>query len=1351
MFTPAKFGRGNGRGQTRMVAPPRGGAGAGAIAPRNRGAIAPARLGTGTPPSACPPQNTQEENFNLLPGTALPFAMIIKLVPDLVEEVKRVEAEGGKVQIKLGPYANNPSGNVIDVGGKEFTFTWAPEPGELCDIYEEQQSGEDGNGVLVESGSAWRKLNVQRTLDDTVRDHVKMRSAEAARQLKSRKAIILDHGNPVVKAQAKSVAPTAGDANARKLPVKMKKEPPPKKRKTEASSAVVAPTSDAVKSGLSQPVISLATNSKSTTSPVSSPLEQPDALPQPPIMQTGSAHPPKGHVIVDEAVTRRPSSKPDPCKQKDKTHNLASTSVSEGGSQKKGVGSAPTDLRSLLIMQLMENPKGMTIKAIEKAIGLPNCAKKIDTMIKAIATYQAPGRYILKPGVEKESFMKSSPGSGSSPECPPVESPLAESSPLSEKAIEPIDEQQAHSTPKQELELNIDDKIDVHLHESPDATANQKKTINSEGSGSSSSSESGSDSESDSGSSDSGSDSGSQSRSRSRSRSKSKSKSPAGSGSGSSSESDSEGSSSSSEGSDVHVDIMSDDEKSDKEEEIQQKLRVKDSSPTPSHVDRDEFGESYEQKDTVEEKDDAHPPPSTRNSEDVDICDDTAEGEEISKIAQHYVEKVTSDGEDDPDMAVDIDVIHCEGEVKSPEDRITISPKHSRQKESHSPIGTDKSLQGTPDEKENATKENSNEEDPRKPEKTPKSVSKHGRDIDQSQTASGKIKMRQNSKAWIEKKEEMDSDARKNRDVTSSQHWFESPARPEISSNRKDFDMRQIAKESSKGRFTDATSEKALQHVTPFGRSVRDEDTIRQQASAEGQPTFLKDLDDVERFEQHPDGQQSYQKERGGDASSRAKASDALQRSGRHVDSSNKINKQHDRQSRSANEIDISAAKSSNLEEKNSRYEQASKSVPDEDVMAKEKFNTSSKFVKENGSTERFSRVIDSQFRKAGEQNGRQPKDAGSSGRPFLSSAPKDNKKAEMDKRQFHTGKESALKREYSDLELGEFREPVSEEEPQEPKSRFEKLQASRGMDTKVKSGVKSESASPDVAKGHSIGKAVPELKKSSPSEPSDDFTKHDVRIGKRMMEDGSTDSARPLKKPMLSQARQPPYSDHADLEPSARQERVVETHAKAVTAEMIKASPSRGPEAQVGAYRKTPTSNLQKPDYRVRVQEVTACDNKDTNAQKTKGNTNPVEKRKQSTRGENNLIQVKKKSASSDEGQAFYAKYEKDKAELRGPIKNTQQFKEYIREFQEKYSCYHMLNTALESDKEDFQKLERDLQSAKDKGDTKTYATISEQVKKAYSQCASRHKRMKKIFIVLHEELKNLKQRAMDFEARYV
>ncbi|KAI9085674.1 hypothetical protein K1719_032517 [Acacia pycnantha] len=50
--------------------------------------------------------------FNLVSGNnALAFAMIIRLAPDLVEEIKRLEAQGGSARMKFDSNLNNPSGN----------------------------------------------------------------------------------------------------------------------------------------------------------------------------------------------------------------------------------------------------------------------------------------------------------------------------------------------------------------------------------------------------------------------------------------------------------------------------------------------------------------------------------------------------------------------------------------------------------------------------------------------------------------------------------------------------------------------------------------------------------------------------------------------------------------------------------------------------------------------------------------------------------------------------------------------------------------------------------------------------------------------------------------------------------------------------------------------------------------------------------------------------------------------------------------------------------------------------------------------------------------------------------------
>jgi hypothetical protein len=75
---------------------------------------------------------------------------------------------------------------VIEVGLKEYNFTWSDELG-VCDIYEVCRNGEDGKGLLIERGSALRKMNVQRILDESAKNQVKMRSVQAELQSKSRK------------------------------------------------------------------------------------------------------------------------------------------------------------------------------------------------------------------------------------------------------------------------------------------------------------------------------------------------------------------------------------------------------------------------------------------------------------------------------------------------------------------------------------------------------------------------------------------------------------------------------------------------------------------------------------------------------------------------------------------------------------------------------------------------------------------------------------------------------------------------------------------------------------------------------------------------------------------------------------------------------------------------------------------------------------------------------------------------------------------------------------------------------------------------------------------------------------
>ncbi|XP_020889384.1 dentin sialophosphoprotein isoform X2 [Arabidopsis lyrata subsp. lyrata] len=475
-----------------------GGGGGSAAAPRQRSNSTNGKATAATTVSS----RTVEETFNLVPReSSSAFGMIIKLAPDLVEEIKRVEAQGGAAKIKFDAYPNNSTGNIINVGGKEFRFNWSRERGDLCDIYEEHQSGEDGNGLLIEAGCAWRKLNVQRTLDESTTSHMKMRSVEAEQRTKSRKAIVLDPGNPSL---TKQLAHAEG--SPWRMSNKQKKEPPPKKRKVDPPPVPVGGPKPSFRPGASTPTV----KNRLSASPGPSPIQT------------------KGR---EKMLEREPSTW--------KNNALRDTSGREATNVSKEI-----DLQSLLVDILKEAP--MSLKALEKAVGdrIPNAAKKIEPILKKIANFQAP-RYFLKPEAELESYKKHSPDNGSSPEhqqllpiteCSRDQLPVPggnnmEKISLCEQNGEgSLDCLAVHLTEQ----LSTQENVDIE-HHSPGLFHEEKRSENSEGQARSSS-----DSDSDSDNSDSGSDS----------------KSAAGSDSGSSS--DSEASSNSKDGSDEDVDIMSD-------------------------------------------------------------------------------------------------------------------------------------------------------------------------------------------------------------------------------------------------------------------------------------------------------------------------------------------------------------------------------------------------------------------------------------------------------------------------------------------------------------------------------------------------------------------------------------------------------------------------------------------------------------------------------------------------------------------------------------------------------------------------------------------------------------------------
>ncbi|KAL0319350.1 UNVERIFIED_CONTAM: hypothetical protein Sangu_2091200 [Sesamum angustifolium] len=353
----------------------------------------------------------------------------------------------------------------------------------------------------------------------------------------------LDHQSPSVRNQMKALA-AAESTPWRNF--KHRKEPPFKKPKSDPASG--GPPKSVYKSGL--PVTTLSKGKLSAGSPLSGQLEQHGAPGSP----MGSGNLVKGHTIVPDVAPTQPMNKTAGSDREMHSRLPSSTIREKPPKHNKNTEAKPADLRSLMISLLLEHQsKGMSLKALEKAIGdaMPNSARQIEPILKQIATFQAPGRYFLKTGVEMDGLKKPPSQIGSSPEIYHRQSPapqkfdqLPAQDPIFSIKTAAADEEQGELNSPPVHTTDTTEKIDI-LHDSPDQYSDKKVSNNSEALAGSSS-DSGSDSDSESDSSDSGSDSGSHS--------KSKSQSPVGSRSESSSDSESDASSSSKEASDEHQD-----------------------------------------------------------------------------------------------------------------------------------------------------------------------------------------------------------------------------------------------------------------------------------------------------------------------------------------------------------------------------------------------------------------------------------------------------------------------------------------------------------------------------------------------------------------------------------------------------------------------------------------------------------------------------------------------------------------------------------------------------------------------------------------------------------------------------
>ncbi|GAB2293410.1 hypothetical protein Dimus_027611 [Dionaea muscipula] len=1172
------------------------GGGARLSAPIGRNPSAPARSSSAT--AATTAQVAAEETFRLVPGKPDTFAAFIRLAPDLINEIKRVEEQGGAARIKFDTNRNNPAVNVIDVGGKEFRFTWSHETGDLCDIYEERESGEVGNGLLVESGCPWRKLNVQRILDESAKNHVKMRSEEAERKLKSRKAIVLDPSNPSMKSQAKALA--AVEVSPWKT-FKQKKEPPLKKRKVEPPQVSVGGLPKTVhKSGFP------ATNVKGklSTSPAPSPPNQS-------VFVTSASASAKSNMNKGQAVEADAVNVPLP------KAGTSTVSQSEGPSRdfgpsegtacrKDNQGATPADLQEMLINLLKENPTGISVKDMEKAVGdtVPNSARKVQAILKKIATLHAPGKYLLNPGIELESTKRISTGSERSPEdnqhkllvleenhgagSAQVNLNIVEKSPEDLRVQPPLESSRIGER------VSFMKELDVSQHTS-ELFGDRKGSDNSEGRVGSSS-DTGSDSDSDSDSSDSGSDSGSQSRSRSRS--------PVGSGSGSSSDSESESSANSKEGSDVDVDIMtSDDEKETKHNEV-----VK---------------------------------PDSHGFQAVEIDDHRSEDVEI--------EKDLPDNDQEADQATRMVSAPYSGAVSSQDFHYTSPIKGKYLEHLKPPDFSGRDSMVTDDFRHE------------QPDRSEKSKGKSKRNAD------------------MKRLEEIPGPAKRSKVGFPAQSSIGHQA-PPFSKGMPKVSPGELNRDHAKGH-----------NIQTPNRYNRDD-----HLDAKG---FNHGL--VKKSMLEPE-------QSGGRASSLLNDPEIPRRSGQNTGT----------WGQGLNSEEQIAHTHEGLSNEKSRVPRG---INDAQGISVEKMNR--KF-KDSGNKQSVHQ--ESQYRKR-DDNGQRRNMEEHFSNSHVGSSPKRSVRAGGESSPMVNGKGHLLRRELSDLELGELREPLSEElagDMQQfgEKDSFKQLETNRGT---------SDSCNEHFSNGRPVmtNPALDAGKPSCPNTRAGVSRNYDGLSKRRSPDPCAEDSVRPSNKAVQSAS----HPSNSTVESRSLSNKATERQ--------------RGIESQpadMEGFGETHKKLHDRTKLTDSEHEYASNYANGTKAQHYNSSADASDRKIGDS-----LNDGHKRSESSPDDSNSYLKYEKKEPELKGPIKDFLQYKEFVKEFSEKYESYSSLTKILEADRNEFEKLGRDLGIAKGR-DMERYHKILSKLNERFHQRGPKHKRLKKIFAVLHQELEHLKQRIVDFAAAY-
>jgi len=244
------------------------------------------------------------------------------------------------------------------------------------------------------------------------------------------------------------------------------------------------------------------------------------------------------------------------------------------------------------------------------------------------------------------------------------------------------------------------------------------------------------------------------------------------------------------------------------------------------------------------------------------------------------------------------------------------------------------------------------------------------------------------------------------------------------------------------------------------------------------------------------------------------------------------------------------------------------------------------------------------------------------------------------------SGKGPVLRRELSELELGELREPPAGGETIGAKRQSEGKISIKPSESKAAS---TDSSNLDISKGRGGSHQLLESKKHSPHNLRGEVHGNQEGFYRKMPQDDPVDTARGLQRTIPSQGQQPLRVDNAEEVKS--QLDTVELAGRGETG----ANQGTGLENYAGSLKKNPTGLQPQHDSRHGGQKGYK-NAKETKQQKPKTLGDSTDRSNNCVSMENETNGRKRRESSTEDDNFFYSKYDKEAPDLRESIKDFSQ-----------------------------------------------------------------------------------------------